>query len=199
MATIEWLYNNYKSRFPDGRPDQFLNLIKRNFPKQYNQAKQYIDNMAKQIDKAVEEVVDKGKNTVTKVKQQTKTNQPKKTPPVNKDLDVLYGNQNNKPKLDDIKQKVGGATKSAPKATPKAGGVLKGVGGKAAPAAGIALELPSYWKNVTDENADWMSRSLDTLGLLTKGTSIIAGATGVGITSCCSWIYGWCWITKSSR
>ena len=181
MATIEWLYDNYKSRFPDGGPDQFLNLIKRNFPKQYNQAKQYIDNMAKQINEAVEEVVDKGKNTGSKIKQQTKTKQPKKTPPVNKDLDVLYGNQENKPKLENIKQKVGGATKSAPKATPKAGGVLRGVGGKVTPAAGIALELPSYWKNVTDENADWKSRTLDTLGLLLKGGSIIAGATGVGL------------------
>lgn len=177
MATIEWLYDNYKSRFPNGNPNQFLLLIRNKFPKQYQQAKEYIDNMAKQIDKAVEEVVDKGKKTGTKVKQQTKTNQPKKTPPVNKDLDTLYGNQNNKPKLDDIKQKVGGATKS----TPKAGGVLKGVGGKVAPAAGIALELPSYWKNVTDENADWKSRTLDTLGLVTKGGSLLVGATGVGL------------------
>lgn len=181
MATIEWLYNNYKSRFPDGGLDQFLNLIKRNFPKQYNQAKQYIDNMAKQINEAAEEVVDKGKNTGSKIKQQTKTKQPKKTPPVNKDLDVLYGNQENKPKLENIKQKVGGTTKAATKSAPKAGGVLKGVGGKVAPAAGIALELPSYWKNVTDENADWKSRTLDTLGLLLKGGSIIAGATGVGL------------------
>lgn len=181
MATIEWLYDNYKSRFPDGRPDQFLNLIKRNFPKQYNQAKQYIDNMAKQINEAVEEVEDKGKNTGSKIKQQTKTKQPKKTPPVNKDLDVLYGNQENKPKLENIKQKVGGTTKAATKSAPKAGGVLKGVGGKVAPAAGIALELPSYWENVTDENADWKSRTLDTLGLLLKGGSIIAGATGVGL------------------
>ena len=181
MATIEWLYNNYKSRFPDGGLDQFLNLIKRNFPKQYNQAKQYIDNMAKQINEAAEEVVDKGKNTGSKIKQQTKTKQPKKTPPVNKDLDVLYGNQENKPKLENIKQKVGGTTKAATKSAPKAGGVLKGVGGKVAPAAGIALELPSYWKNVTDENADWKSRTLDTLGLLLKGGSIIAGDTSVGL------------------
>ena len=50
MATIEWLYNNYKSRFPDGRPDQFLNLMKRNFPKQYNQAKQYIERMREEYD-----------------------------------------------------------------------------------------------------------------------------------------------------
>lgn len=180
MATIEWLYDNYKSRFPDGRPDQFLNLMKRNFPKQYNQAKQYIDNMAKQINEAVEEVIDKGKNTGSKVKQQTKTKQPKKTPPVNKDLDILYGSQDNKPKLEDIKQKVGGATKAATKSTPKAGGVLKGIGGKVVPTAGVALELPSYWKNVTDENADWKSRTLDTLGLLQKGGSLLAGATGVG-------------------
>jgi hypothetical protein len=173
MATIEWLYDNYKSRFPDGRPDQFLNLMKRNFPKQYNQAKQYIERMAKQIEEVVERTTEQPKQSTKKVST-SNTN-------INKDLDILYGNQDNKPKLDDIKQKVGGATKSAPKATPKAGGVLKGVGGKVAPAAGIALELPSYWNNVTDENADWMSRSLDTLGLLTKGGSIIAGATGVGL------------------
>lgn len=178
MATIEWLYDNYKSRFPDGRPDQFLNLMKRNFPKQYNQAKQYIERMAKQIEEVVERTTEQPKQE--KPKQSTKK-VPTSNTNINKDLDTLYGNQDNKPKLDDIKQKVGGATKSAPKATPKAGGVLKGVGGKVAPAAGIALELPSYWKNVTDENADWMSRSLDTLGLLTKGTSIIAGATGVGL------------------
>lgn len=169
MATIEWLYNNYKSRFPDGRPDQFLNLIKRNFPKQYNQAKQYIDRMAKQIEEVVE-------RTTEQPKQPTKKT-PTSNTTVNKELDALYGNQNNRPKLEDIKQKVRGGSKS----TPKAGGLLKGVGGKVAPAAGIALELPSYWKNVTDENADWKSRTLDTLGLLQKGGSIIAGATGVGI------------------
>lgn len=169
MATIEWLYNNYKSRFPDGRPDQFLNLIKRNFPKQYNQAKQYIDRMAKQIEEVVERTTEQPKQPTKKI--------PTSNTTVNKELDTLYGNQNNKPKLEDIKQKVGGGTKS----TPKAGGLLKGIGGKVAPTAGIALELPSYWKNVTDENADWKSRTLDTLGLLQKGGSIIAGATGVGI------------------
>lgn len=178
MATIEWLYDNYKSRFPDGRLDQFLNLMKRNFPKQYNQAKQYIERMAKQTEEVVERTTEQPKQE--KPKQSTKKVSTSNTN-INKNLDILYGNQDNKPKLDDIKQKVGGATKSAPKATPKAGGVLKGVGGKVAPAAGITLELPSYWKNVTDENADWMSRSLDTFGLLTKVGSIIAGATGVGL------------------
>lgn len=178
MATIEWLYNNYKSRFPDGGLDQFLNLMKRNFPKQYNQAKQYIERMAKQIEEVAEGTTEQPKQE--KPKQSTKKVSTSNTN-INKNLDILYGNQDNKPKLDDIKQKVGGATKSAPKATPQAGGVLKGVGGKVAPAAGIALELPSYWNNVTNENADWMSRSLDTLGLLTKGASIIAGATGVGL------------------
>ena len=198
MATIEWLYNNYKSRFPDGRPDQFLNLMKRNFPKQYNQAKQYIDNMAKQINKAVEEVVEKGKETGDRVKQQAKTKQPKKTPPVNKELDILYGNQNNKPKLDNIKQKVRGATKAATKSNPKTGGVLKGIGGKVTPAAGIALELPSYWNNITDENADWRSRTLDTLGLLQKGGSIIAGATGIGIVPAVAGYTGGAGLQKSA-
>lgn len=175
MATIEWLYNNYKSRFPDGRPDQFLNLMKRNFPKQYNQAKQYIDRMAKQIEEVVERTTEQPKQEkpIKKV--------PTSNTTINKDLDTLYGNQDNKPKLENIKQKVGGTTKAATKSAPKAGGVLKGVGGKVAPAAGIALELPSYWKNVTDENADWKSRTLDTLGLLQKGGSLIAGATGVGL------------------
>lgn len=177
MATIEWLYDNYKSRFPDGRPDQFLNLIKRNFPKQYNQAKQYIDRMAKQIEEVVERTTEQPKQK--KPKQSTKK-VPTSNTNINKDLDILYGNQDNKPKLEDIKQKVGGATKSAPKAIPKAGGLIKGIGGKAVPTIGIGLELPSYWKNVTDENADWKSRTLDTLGLLQKGGSLLAGATGVG-------------------
>lgn len=168
MATIEWLYDNYKSRFPDGRPDQFLNLIKRNFPKQYNQAKQYIDRMAKQIEEVVERTTEQPKQPTKKI--------PTSNTTINKDLDTLYGNQNNKPKLEDIKQKVGGATKS----TPKAGGLLKGIGSKAVPTIGIGLEIPSYWKNVTDENADWKSRTLDTLGLLQKGGSLIAGATGIG-------------------
>ena len=170
MATIEWLYNNYKSRFPDGRPDQFLNLMKRNFPKQYNQAKQYINNMAKQIEEAVDKTTEKPKQNKSTVNKN-----------ISKELDTLYGNQNNKPKLEDIKQKVGGTTKAAPKATPKTSGLLKGIGGKVAPTAGIALELPFYWKNVTDENADWKSRTLDTLGLLGKGASLLAGTTGVGI------------------
>ena len=170
MATIEWLYDNYKSRFPDGRPDQFLNLMKRNFPNQYNQAKQYIDRMAKQIEEVVERTTEKPKQE--KPKQKTSTINKN----INKDLDTLYGSQENKPKLEDIKQKVGGATKSVPKAS----GLIKGIGSKAVPTIGIGLELPSYWKNVTDENADWKSRTLDTLGLLTKGGSLLAGATGVG-------------------
>lgn len=195
MATIEWLYNNYKSRFPDGRPDQFLNLMKRNFPKQYNQAKQYIDNMAKQIEEVVERTTEQPKKEKTKqpIKKISTSNTT-----LNKDLDTLYGNQNNKPKLDDIKQKVRGATKAATKSTPKAGGVLKGVGGKVAPAAGIALELPSYWKNVTDENADWKSRTLDTLGLLQKGGSIIAGATGVGLIPAIAGYAGGAGLQKSA-
>ena len=172
MATIEWLYNNYKSRFPDGRPDQFLNLIKRNFPKQYNQAKQYIDRMAKQIEEAVDKTTEQPKQE--KPKQPIKKVATSNTT-INKDLDVLYGNQENKPKLEDIKQKV-----NKPKPTPKASGLIKGIGGKAVPTIGIGLELPSYWKNVTDENADWKSRTLDTLGLLQKGGSLIAGATGIG-------------------
>lgn len=181
MATIEWLYNNYKSRFPDGRPDQFLNLIKRNFPKQYNQAKQYIDRMAKQIEEAVDKTTEKPKQNKSTVNKN-----------INKELDTLYGNQNNKPKLEDIKQKVGGATKAAPKATPRVGGLLKGIGSKAAPAAGIGLELPFYWKNVTDENADWRSRTLDTLGLLGKGASLLAGTTGVGaIPAVAGYAGGW--------
>ena len=170
MATIEWLYNNYKSRFPDGRPDQFLNLMKRNFPKQYNQAKQYIDRMAKQIEEVVERTTEQPKQ------EQSTKKVPTSNTNINKELDILYGNQNNKPKLEDIKQKVGGGAKS----TPKAGGLIKGIGGKAVPTIGIGLEIPSYWKNVTDENADWKSRTLDTLGLLTKGGSLLAGATGVG-------------------
>ena len=170
MATIEWLYDNYKSRFPDGRPDQFLNLMKRNFPNQYNQAKQYIDRMAKQIEEVVERTTENPKQE--KPKQKTSTINKN----INKDLDTLYGSQENKPKLEDIKQKVGGATKSVPKAS----GLIKGIGSKAVPTIGIGLELPSYWKNVTDENADWKSRTLDTLGLLTKGGSLLAGATGVG-------------------
>ena len=170
MATIEWLYDNYKSRFPDGRPDQFLNLMKKNFPKQYNQAKQYIDRMAKQIEEVVERTTEQPKQ------EQSTKKVPTSNTNINKDLDTLYGNQNNKPKLEDIKQKVGGGAKS----TPKAGGLLKGIGSKAVPTIGIGLEIPSYWKNVTDENADWKSRTLDTLGLLTKGGSLIAGATGVG-------------------
>lgn len=167
MATIEWLYNNYKSRFPDGRPDQFLNLIKRNFPKQYNQAKQYIDRMAKQIEEVVERTTEQPKQPTKKI--------PTSNTTVNKELDVLYGNQENKPKLEDIKQKV-----NKPKSIPKASGLIKGISGKAVPTIGIGLELPSYWKNVTDENADWKSRTLDTLGLLQKGGSLIAGATGIG-------------------
>lgn len=177
MATIEWLYNNYKSKFPDGRPDQFLDLIKRSFPKQYNQAKQYIDNMAKQIEEAVDKTTEKPKQNKSTVNKN-----------ISKELDTLYGNQNNKPKLEDIKQKVGGGAKS----TPKAGGLLKGIGSKAIPTIGIGLELPSYWKNVTDENADWKSRTLDTLGLLTKGGSLITGATGVGtIPAIAGYAGGW--------
>lgn len=170
MATIEWLYDNYKSRFPDGRPDQFLNLMKKNFPKQYNQAKQYIDRMAKQIEEVVERTTEQPKQ------EQSTKKVPTSNTNINKDLDTLYGNQDNKPNLNDIKQKVGGGAKS----TPKAGVLLKGIGSKAVPTIGIGLELPSYWKNVTDENADWKSRTLDTLGLLGKGGSLIAGATGVG-------------------
>ena len=187
MATIEWLYNNYKSRFPDGRPDQFLNLMKRNFPKQYNQAKQYINNMAKQIEEAVDKTTEKPKQNKSTVNKN-----------ISKDLDTLYGNQNNKPTLNNIKQKVGGATKATIKSTPKTGGVLKGVGGKVAPAAGIALELPSYWKNVTDENADWRSRTLDTLGLLQKGGSIIAGATGIGLVPAVAGYTGGAGLQKSA-
>lgn len=75
MATIEWLYDNYKSRFPDGRPDQFLNLMKRNFPKQYNQAKQYIERMAKQIEEVVE-------RTTEQPKQENLNCLPRKYPPL---------------------------------------------------------------------------------------------------------------------
>ena len=168
MASIEWLYNNFKSRFPDGRPDQYLNLIKRNFPERYNEAKRHMERLAKQIEEAVDKTTEKPKQSTKKV--------PTSNTTINKDLDTLYGNQDNKPNLNDIKQKVGGGTKS----TPKAGGLLKGIGGKAVPTIGIGLEIPSYWKNVTNENADWKSRTLDTLGLLGKGASLLAGATGVG-------------------
>lgn len=186
MATIEWLYDNFKSRFPDGRPDQYLNLIKRNFPERYNEAKRHMERLAKQLEEAVEKTTEQPEQSTKKVSS-SNTN-------INKDLDTLYGNQDNKPKLEDIKQKVGGATKS----TPKAGGLLKGIGGKVVPTIGIGLELPSYWKNVTDENADWKSRTLDTLGLLQKGGSLIAGATGVGLLPAVAGYAGGAGLQKSA-
>lgn len=182
MATIEWLYNNYKSRFPDGRPDQFLNLMKRNFPNQYNQAKQYINKLASTIEKNVKEATKPVNDAKPKPQQKVST-------AIKENLDTLY---KDKPNISNIQKSVG------TKAATKSGGVLKGVGGKAVPTLGIALELPSYWKNITDENADWRSRTLDTLGLLQKGGSIIAGATGIGAVPAVAGYAGGAGLQKSA-
>lgn len=173
---VETLFNNYKQRFPDASMDNFLTYVKRNYPNQYNWAKQFVDTAQDYTMGTIDDLKELGNQAKENVQQKANT--------IKQNI-----NQNTKIAQQRLEQTLSReGLKKATTSTPKIGstaknitkGGAKAVGKVAGPVAAVALDAPSTISNFNAPGSNLASRALDIAGTGLMGLSALGIGSGVG-------------------
>ena len=173
---VETLFNNYKQRFPDASMDNFLTYVKRNYPNQYNWARQFVDTAQDYTTGTIDDLKELGNQAKENVQQKANT--------IKQNI-----NQNTKIAQQRLEQTLSReGLKKATTSTPKIGSTVKNitkggakVAGKAVgPVAAVALDAPSTISNFNAPGSNLASRALDIAGTGLMGLSALGIGSGVG-------------------
>lgn len=173
---VETLFNNYKQRFPDASMDNFLTYVKRNYPNQYNWARQFADTAQDYTMGTIDDLKELGNQAKENVQQKANT--------IKQNI-----NQNTKIAQQRLEQTLSReGLKKATTSTPKIGSIAKNitkggakvVGKAAGPVAAVALDAPSTISNFNAPGSNIASRVLDIAGTGLMGLSALGIGSGVG-------------------
>lgn len=157
---VETLFNNYKQRFPDASMDNFLTYVKRNYPNQYNWARQFVDTAQDYTMGTIDDLKELGNQAKENVQQKANTikqNINQNTKIAQQRLEQTLSREGLK-KVTTSTPKIGSTAKNIVKGGAKA---VKNIAGGAI--AG-ALDIPTTIGNWTKEGATNLSRGLDIAG-----------------------------------
>lgn len=172
---VETLFNNYKQRFPDASMDNFLTYIKRNYPNQYNWARQFVDTAQDYTTGTIDDLKELGNQAKENVQQKANT--------IKQNI-----NQNTKVAQQRLEQTLSReGLKKATTSTPKIGSTVKNItkggakvaGKVAGPTVAAAVDIPTTIGNWNAPGSDWVSRGADVLGNIMTIGSVPALSLGI--------------------